>query len=77
MRGMIVKYRTGVKRDGDIQLAALRLAQGKLPAHGGQEKIALSDLVGSNQHIEIPTLCFQKYPFSAPISSFLGSKWRF
>ena len=38
MRGMNVKYRTGVGRDGDIQLVALRLAQGKLTAHGGQEK---------------------------------------
>lgn len=38
MRGMNVKYRTGVGRDGDIQLVALRLAQGKLTAHGGQQK---------------------------------------
>ena len=31
-------------------------------------------VVGPNQHIEISTFVFQKYPFSAPISPFLGPK---
>ncbi len=30
--------------------------------------------VGRNYHIEISIVLFQKYPFSAPISSFLGPK---